>query len=118
MARSTLTATALSSAGVQPTPAAANADGYRLQNDGRIFLLVENTNGASAGADIVVATSITRDGLALPDRTITIAGTETHLIGPFSPDVYNRRVDTDPGFVYIDFGGAVADLQVQAFRIP
>lgn len=118
MARIVLSATRLSSAGVQPAPVAFNADGYKFRNDGKIWLLVENTNGTSAGATVTAVTPITVGGHAVEDQPVAVNASETHLIGPFNPSVYNHRSGSDEGAVYLDGTGAVADLVIQAFRLP
>lgn len=118
MARVVLSIARLSAAGVQPAPAAFNADGYKFRNDGSIFLLVENTNGASAGATVTAVTPITVGGHAVEDEAIAVAAGETHLIGPFDPSVYNHRSGSDEGAMYLEGSGAVADLVIQAFRAP
>lgn len=117
MARLTLAPSKMASGGVAVSTAAVNADGYALPNDGSVFLYVVNTNGASAGCDVILRTEETLDGLVLPDKTITVAAGEEYLFGPFSRTVYNRTADqTDAGTVHIDFSGATADLEIQAFR--
>lgn len=118
MARAVLSATRQSSAGVVPAPAAFNVDGYKFHNNGQIWLLVENTNGTSAGATVTAVTPITVGGHAVEDQPVTVNASETHLIGPFDPSVYNHRSGSDEGAVYINGSGAVADLVIQAFRLP
>lgn len=119
MARLTLSPSRMSSGGLAVSAGAVNADGYALPNDGSVFLLVRNTNGASAGCDVIFRAEETLDGLVLPDKTVTVAASEEYLFGPFDRLVYNRTDDqTDAGTVHIDFSGATADLEIQAFRFP
>lgn len=117
MARLTLSPTRMASGGAEVSPTAANADGYALPNDGSVFLFVRNTNGASAGATVTLRAEETLDGLVLPDKDVSVDADEEFLVGPFSPGVYNRSSSqTDAGTVHVDFSGAVADLEIQAFR--
>lgn len=117
MARTTLTPTQLSSAGAAVSTSAANADGHALSNDGRVFLYVKNTNGASGGATVTLQATHSHDGLDLPNKDIAVAANEEYLIGPFDRGVYNRATgEDDAGMVYVDFTTA-ADLVVQAFRL-
>lgn len=120
MARTSISVAKLDSAGVQPSLAAANADGHSFGNNGEVFLMVENTNGSAASATVTIQAAIEEDDLTLPDKDVSIPAGETRLIGPFRRDVYNRRSgQTDSGMVYVDFSGtAVPDLQLQAFRLP
>jgi len=119
VARLTLAPNKMGSDGAPVTTVAVNADGYALPNDGTVFLYVKNTNAASAGCDVAFGAEEVLDGLTLPDKTITVALSEEYLFGPFNRRVYNRTdAQTDPGHVHIDFTGATADLEIQAFRFP
>lgn len=112
MARADVTSfNAANSKGVASyTPAAANTDGYAFVNNGKRFMLAENSNAATR--DITVQTPVTVDGLAVSERVITIPVTTGRAqIGPFGPEY--TQVD---GKVYIDFS-AVAGLTVSFWEL-
>lgn len=101
MARTALSAQATSTAGLKPTYAAANVDGHMFTPEAGRVLVVKNGGGSSI--TVTVQAEVTRDGLALPDRTVTIPASEERLIGPFAPDVYRQKSGADKGKVYVDF---------------
>lgn len=61
-------------------------DDFYFLNDGRTFLHV--TNGATAG-EITFETVGTVDGLAIADRTETVAASSEQFFGPFPTGDYN-----------------------------
>ena len=83
-----LTAAAVSRDGVDPAPVAADAAGDEFTNTGKEFLYVENSGAGSIV--ITITTQQTVDGLAVPDRTVTIPAGGIRLIGPFPGTIYNR----------------------------
>ena len=111
MAITVLAVQQLSRAGVTPAFTAANVDGHYILNDGKTFFEVKNTNGA--GITVTIDTPQTVDGLAVAQRTVTVAATTgDKMIGPFTTD-YNQ-----PGTenLLVTFS-AVTDVTCAAFRV-
>lgn len=94
MARSALTVQALARTGLEPSFAAANADGNSWNNTGREFLHVKN---GATDVVVTVQTPRTVDGQAVTARTVTVPATEERMIGPFPPAIFNQ-------------GGALGDV--------
>lgn len=70
------------------TYTAAAADGHAFDNSsGKVILAVKNGSGGSLTVTIGVAATV--DGLAIADRTVTIADGDEDWIGPF-PTIYNK----------------------------
>lgn len=88
------------------TPIAAVTDGHAFVNNGKRFILIENSNGATR--DVTAQhPGLVDTNLAVPDRVVTVPATTGRAqIGPFGPE-YNQ-VD---GKVYIDYS-ATAGLTV------
>lgn len=115
MPRTALTIQTPTPDGVAPAFSAANVDGHSLGNsDGATMLYVKN--GAAGAVTVTVQTPGTVDGLAIPDRTISVPAGGERLIGRLRPDVYNRPPGgTDEGAIYVDFS-AVASVTVAALH--
>ena len=60
---------------------AADIAGHTMSNAGKPILIVKNASGSPI--NVVVATPVTRDSLALADLTVAVAAGETEYIGPF-----------------------------------
>lgn len=71
------------------TMAAASAGGDKFTNTGKELLLVDHTNSGGSSVTLTITTTATQDGLAVADRTVTIAAGERHLLGPFPKALYN-----------------------------
>ena len=69
--------------------ASADGAGDSFVNEGDELLLVEHVNAGGAAVDLTFAVNRTIEGLALPDRTLTIQPGDRALIGPFSKQIYN-----------------------------
>ena len=84
-------------------------DTFFANNNGRTFLHVKN--GAT---DVVVTihTPITRDGLAVEDRTVTVTADTEAFLGPFQPDIYNGA-DHQMSFEFDD----VSNVSVAVVRV-
>lgn len=97
MARGNLPQTQLSRAGVAPAAevTAVPADGHSTHNDGEVFLLVRNSNGASTARVVTVLLSRTVDGQAAASRTYSIAAAASRYIGPFPPNDYGTTLLID-----------------------
>ena len=97
MPRTSLTAIQASRAGTT-LPAATAGDatnGNQIANDGRVILIVKNTNGASTARTITFQTSHSVDGLTNPTRQESVAAGETQVFGPFSPNDYGSTLAFD-----------------------
>ncbi|MFI6491227.1 hypothetical protein [Streptomyces sp. NPDC050564] len=90
MPRTSLTATQASRAGTT-LPAATAGDavnGNSVANDGRVILIVKNTNAASTARTVTFATVRSIDGLVAPTRSETLPAGETQVFGPWPPTDY------------------------------
>jgi hypothetical protein len=102
--------------GLTPTFGAANADGYALPGDGKTFVEVKNTNGATRTVTIDIPGTV--DGLVVTDKAVVVdATTGDKMIGPFPPGTYNQPTGTWAGRVLITFT-AVTGVTIGFFRLP
>lgn len=110
MPRTSITATQASRAGtVLPAATAGDvANGNSIANDGRVVLIVKNTNGASTARTITFTTAKSVDGLTFPVRSETIPAGETQVFGPFPPTDYGTT---------LAFNVDNVELTVQAVRV-
>lgn len=94
MARTALTAIQATRSGTTLPPATAGdaTNGNSIANDGRVILIVKNTNGASTSRTITFATVRSVDSLANPTRSETLTAGETQVFGPFSPTDYGNTL--------------------------
>lgn len=94
MARETLAVQSTARTGLVASYTAATADGHAFDNSTQnVFLHVKNGSGVSTTVTIDMPKTV--DGLAVPDRTVTVAAGAHTIIGPFSRDIYNQ-VSTTP----------------------
>jgi hypothetical protein len=108
--RTTLNAVQASRAGTT-LPAAVAGDavnGNQIANDGRVVLLVQNTNAATTARTVTFATVVSIDGLTAPARSETIPAGETQVFGPFTVNDYGRLLA-----INVDN----AELTVQAIHV-
>ncbi len=110
MARTAISYQQVARTGLAEALAAANADGHKFSNDGRIILHV--VNGDVSPITVTIQTPGTVDDLAVSDRTVTISDESDKFIGPFPPGIYNQS----DGMVYVDFS-AVTNVTVSALRV-
>ena len=97
MARTDLTAQAISRAGLAVVFAAANVDGHSWADNGQQLLQVKNTDAAPITVTFPIPVLV--DGQTVASRTVTIpATTGDKLIGPFTSQY--RQTDGD---VWVDF---------------
>lgn len=82
-----LTVHPLSRAGVDVLPVATDSDGDQFGNTGQEFIVLRNESGAAWTVTITTHGSV--DGLAIPDREVTVDAGAERLVGPFPPAVYN-----------------------------
>lgn len=112
MARTALTEQAITSAGLEATYVAANADGNKFNNTDRTLFHVKNASGGDI--TLTFQTPGTVDGLAISERTVVCsAGEERFWRG--QPSIYNQP-STDAGMVYVDYSG-VTSLTVAVLTI-
>ncbi len=104
MARTAITEQQITSAGLEATYVAANADGNKFNNTDRTLFHVKN--GGGGDVTLTFQTPGTVDGLAIAERTVVCtAGEERFWRG--QPSIYNQPT-TDAGMVYVDYSGVVS----------
>lgn len=110
MARTLLTVQEIAVSGTVPALAAAITDGHSMPNNGNSFMMV--SNGHTAAHTVTFVHPGQLDGLAVADRTVSVAAGSTALIGPFSSN-YNQ-----PGtnYIHTDYDSTTA-LSVGVFRL-
>jgi hypothetical protein len=114
MARTEITVTEASPAGVAPGFQAADAaNGMKFRNNHPTILLVRN--GGASPITVTVETSVTVEGIAVPDRLITVPAGGDRVIGPFLPAYYDQS-GADRGFVFVEFS-ADTSVTVAAIHI-
>jgi len=97
MARTDLTAQAITRSGVGPTFAAANVDGHSWADNGQQFLYVKNASGSPITVTFPIPVLV--DGQAVASKTVSVpATTGERIIGPFTGQY--RQSDGD---VWVDF---------------
>ena len=92
-------------------PAATTGDAtnnHSVANDGRVILMVKNTNATSTARSVTSRTVRSVDGLTAPTRVESIPAGETQLFGPFDPNDYGTTLQVD-----VDH----AELVINAIRI-
>jgi len=119
MARTLIPLNTIVRAGIQPALTAGDdASNMYFVNDGRTFIYVLNTGGAS---NLTFITPGTVDTKAIANRTVAVAidGTEGMFIGPFPPSIWNNvgAAAEDNGTVHIDIDDHTT-LTLEAFRLP
>ncbi len=124
MARTELTVTTLTIAGITPSLTPGQADGHFFDNPpaltpyGGRFAMVENTGAAPR--NITFQTGATVESQAVEEVVIAVAAGVTILVGPFTPKLFNRPAGgADPATVYVDYDGAApTELSIQIFEFP
>ena len=106
----TLSVQTLVKTGSQPSLAACAAGGDEFPNDGSTAILITNANASTRTLTIV--TQATTDGLAVADRTVTIAGTDDTFIADLDRNVYNDS----SGRVQLTYS-TEADLTIAILRL-
>lgn len=113
MARTALTVSEIVRSGLTLSASAANADGHSLVNtDKNAALLLYVNNGSGSPITVTIQTPGTVDGLAIADRTVTVAAGAERFIGPLTAKDYNQS----DGTVYVDFS-AVTTVTVMGLKI-
>lgn len=106
-----LTVQTIARAGVAPTLNAVSASDT-FANDGRTYIDVNN--GGATSLTVTIVTPATVDGLAIDDRTVTIAAGQRRVIGPFPKATYNHPTT---GLVTVNFS-ATASITCAVLRLP
>lgn len=89
------------------------ADGHSFLNTGNEFVVVRNSSGAATRDVIVKANGTTAGGADYTDETITLAISDTYVIGPFEKAPFNDASN----LVYIDYdSGNESDLKIVVFK--
>ena len=91
------------------------ADGYYVQNNGDLILLV--TKSATNGPITIQTGGVATGGDAIADRDYTITSTDTVVaIGPFPPGECNQKGGNN---LWIDFEGSEeTEFEVVALKVP
>lgn len=93
MARQSLSVQASDRDGIVLSFTSIGVDGVSVPNDGRLKALVKNSSGGPVNADFI--TSITVDGQAVDDRSVSVADGDEVLFGPFPENVYGTTLQVD-----------------------
>ena len=89
MARGVLATQSTVRTGLVASYTAATVDGHGVDNaDQKTVIHVKN--GGGVAVVVTFPTVPTVDGLAIPDRTISIPAGEERYIGPFPKGIYNQ----------------------------
>lgn len=97
MPRVTVPVTNITRAGVAPA-AEVNGDpanNHQVANDGRTFLVVRNSNGASTARTLTVIIQGAIDGFAPTPRTYSIPAAASRYIGPFDTVAYGSLMQVN-----------------------
>ena len=119
MARLEIAVTDITRTGVAlPASTAGQADGHKVQNDGRVFLHVTN-NHATLERSVTVQTPGDVLGLGISELVVPIpANGGVRIIGPFPRHVFNRVNSVDMGMIYVDEDAAgPTDLALRVLRL-
>lgn len=125
MARTALTVTTLTMAGLAPAPTTGQADGHFFANPpasspyGSRQAIV--TNNGAAARNITFQTGATVEGVPVEEVTISIPAGATRYFGPFTPRLFNRATTDpeNPSTVYVDYdAGNETDLEIEIIEFP
>jgi len=104
---------------VDPSASEVTADptnDHSFLNNGRTILQVRNTAGSSKTFDVVTPNTV--DGLAVSDRTVTVAAGKTVYVGPFPRSIYSGTDQDNSGErCLVNVPAAETDLRFKAYRI-
>ena len=89
---------------------AAAAGGDEVNNDGTVFLYINNADASST--DVTAVTQIKVDDEDVADKTITVGASDDALFGPFPKETYDDANDRVK-FTY----SKVTSLTVQALKL-
>lgn len=95
---------------ILPTePSSDVAQGNSVVNDGRVLLLLHNTNASSTARTLTIALVGTIDGFAPAARTIPVAAGQYKIAGPFEIVNYGTS---------LALNGDNAELKITPIRMP
>ncbi|RKR92772.1 hypothetical protein BDK92_7252 [Micromonospora pisi] len=111
MPRVSIPVTEVTRAGIAPAAETnGNAtDNHVVANNGKVILLVRNSNGAATARTVTVRFARDVDGQAVTPRTYEIPAAASRYIGPFDQATYGAQMQVD-----VDH----ADLKLSAYRLP
>lgn len=112
MARTSLAVQEVTRAGLAPAYTAANVDGHSINNTGRMFLHVKNTNAVPTTCTILFGKTIDGQDTEAGREVIVPATTGDRMIGPFPTDDYNQP----SGAVFVNFT-AITDVTCAAVTV-
>jgi hypothetical protein len=119
MARTEISATEVTDAGVDPAGVTGTVDGHMLRLTGREFIEVRNASGTPQ--NVTIATPQAPEGLAVADRVVSIPATNGRkIIGLTNRALYGQdSKSADAGKAYINYAaGQEAQFTTRAFRLP
>lgn len=88
-----------------------------FDNNGRTFLVLWKSSGASQTAEFATPGKITGHNVA--ERTVNLPTNGWRIYGPFDTDVYNQKTGNNIGRVSVTFSNVTGnDLHVVALVIP
>ncbi len=99
--------------GTQITADATN-DHYIASNDGRIFVEIVSTAGATES--VTFETPFSLDDLALEDQVVYIGPSATLYAGPFPTSTFNQTSAGDENKLFID-PSVSTTLKFRAYRV-
>ena len=88
---------------------------HKFANNGRVILYVTTSSGA--GQTMTIGSQLEVSGLGVENRVINLAASQTHIFGPFPPNIHNETSGTDAGYTSIQFSN-ITGLAVAAIRLP
>jgi zona occludens toxin (predicted ATPase) len=108
-------AQAPTSGGLAPVYTAADAAGQSFYNDDRTAVIFKNTSGAPVTVTAETPGSV--DGLAIPDKTISVPATTGERWCKFDTRIYNQPPGSaNAGKVQLTFS-AVTNVTLAVIRI-
>lgn len=91
------------------TPDAADvANGNVIDNNGRMWVEIKNTNATSTAHDVTFTLSGGADGQTITPRTVTVEAGKTLKLGPWPVDIYGGALKVN---------GAHAELTIAAYEL-
>lgn len=87
---------------------------YVAENDGRVFLEVENEGVTSHVVEVLPSSTLTADGLTIGNLQVSIPAGATRLIGPFRMTTFKQDSD---GMLHVDVS-VDTDLKLRAYQLP
>lgn len=97
MARTVITPTVVTRAGVAPPAETAGdvANGNAIPNGGDLYLLLRNANGASTARNLTVAFANSVDGQTVTPKSYAVAAGASLWVGPFPVGTYGQTLNVN-----------------------